>query len=54
VFLKAIDRFEFSMFQRDVFIEDIKFLGGMIRPEVKGRIKVGGDQEVSFQYKRAA
>jgi len=46
VFLKAIDRFESSMFQRDVLIEYIKSLGGRIRPEVKGRIKVSTDQEV--------
>ena len=46
VFLEAVGRFESSRFQRDVFIEYIKSLGGMIRPEVKGRIKVGVDQEV--------
>ena len=49
VFLKAIDRFESSMFQRDVLIEYIKSLGGRIRPEVKGRIKVGGDHCLSMQ-----
>jgi 5'-nucleotidase / UDP-sugar diphosphatase len=54
VFLKAINRFESSMFQRDVFIKYIKSLGGTIRPDVKERIKVGVDQEIYFQYKRAA
>ena len=54
VFLKAIDRFESSMFQRDVFIEYIKFLGGTIRPQVKNRIKVRYDDGVYFRFEQAA
>lgn len=54
VFLKAIDRFESSTFQRDVFIQYIKSLGGMIRPEVKGRIRISAGQEVDFALKKAA
>ena len=42
IFLKAIDRFGSSTFQRDVFIKYIKSLDGTIRPEIKKRIKVGG------------
>ena len=49
VFLKAIDRFDSSMFQRDVFIEYIKYLGPSIRPEVKRRIKVRSDHCLSMQ-----
>jgi hypothetical protein len=54
VFLKAIDRFESSTFQRDVFIKYIKSLGGMIRPEVKGRIRISAGQEIDFALKKAA
>ncbi len=54
MFLKAVDRFESSMIQRDVLIEYIKSLGGTIRPEVKRRIKVGVDQGVYVRFKRAA
>ena len=38
VLLKAVDRYDTSMLQRDVLIEYIKYLGGKIRPKVKGRI----------------
>ena len=54
VFLKAVDRFESSTFQRDIFIKYIKSLGGTIRPEVKGRIKIRTEQEVNFKLKKAA
>ena len=40
VFLKAVDRFDSSTFQRDILVEYIKHLGGDIRPQVKGRITV--------------
>lgn len=40
VFLKALDRFDSSTFQRDILVEYIKHLGGNIKPEVKGRITV--------------
>lgn len=40
IFLKAVERFDSSAFQRDVLVEYIKHLGGNIKPEVKGRITV--------------
>jgi len=40
VFLKALDRFDSSTFQRDILVEYIKHLGGNIKPEVKGRVTV--------------
>ena len=40
VFLKAVDRFNSSTFQRNILVEYIKHLGGNIKPEVKGRITV--------------
>ena len=40
VFLKAVDRFDSSTFQRNILVEYIKHLGGNIKPEVKGRITV--------------
>lgn len=39
-FLRAFDSFDSSMFQRNVLIEYIRHLGGIIRPDVKGRIKI--------------
>ena len=38
MFLNAIFKYDTSKFQRDVFIEYIKHLGGSIRPKIKGRI----------------
>ena len=40
VFLKAVDRFDSSTFQKNILVEYIKHLGGNIKPEVKGRITV--------------
>jgi 5'-nucleotidase/UDP-sugar diphosphatase len=40
IFLNAIDKVDTSVFMRDVLIEYIKFVGGKIRPEEKGRIKI--------------
>jgi len=54
VFLNAVHRYDFSLFQRDVFIGYIKHLGGRIRPEVKGRIRIKGRREVYVSFKRAA
>jgi 5'-nucleotidase/UDP-sugar diphosphatase len=54
VFLKALGRYESSMFQRDIFVEHIKSLGGRIRPVLKGRIKVRYGGGASIRLKRAA
>ena len=40
MFLKALDRHDFSVFQRDVLVEYIQHLGGTINPETKERFKV--------------
>jgi len=40
VFLEGFDRFDSSTPQRDILVEYIKHLGGRIKPEVKGRIRV--------------
>jgi len=40
MFLKALDRHDFSVFQRDVLIEYIRHLGGSIKPETKERFKI--------------
>ncbi|MCX8057797.1 MAG: 5'-nucleotidase C-terminal domain-containing protein [Spirochaetes bacterium] len=40
IFKKAISFYDTSMFQRDVFIEYIKYLGGKIKPILYGRIKI--------------
>ena len=43
IFLKAVERYDASMFQRDVFIQYIKHLGGPIRPEIHHRIQLEVD-----------
>jgi len=40
VFKKALSFYDTSMFQRDVFIEYIKALGGKITPVLYGRITI--------------
>jgi len=40
VFLEGFDRFDSSTPQRDILVEYIKHLGGTIRPEVQGRIRI--------------
>jgi 5'-nucleotidase/UDP-sugar diphosphatase len=40
MFLNACERYDTSVLQRDALIQYIKSLGGRLRPEVRGRIKV--------------
>jgi 5'-nucleotidase/UDP-sugar diphosphatase len=40
IFLKAMDAYDSSMFQRDVLIEYIEHLGGRIKPHTFGRIQI--------------
>lgn len=40
IFLKGFDRFDSETPQRNILVEYIKHLGGRIKPEVKGRIRV--------------
>ncbi|MFO7600332.1 MAG: 5'-nucleotidase C-terminal domain-containing protein [Candidatus Desulfacyla sp.] len=40
VFLEGFDRFDSSTPQREILVEYIKHLGGRVRPEVSGRIRV--------------
>lgn len=47
-FTKAIDKFETSVFQRDAFIDYIIYLGGKLKPEVKGRIQIIGQKLALF------
>jgi 5'-nucleotidase/UDP-sugar diphosphatase len=42
IFLKAIDAYDSSMFQRDVLIEYIEYLGGRIKPQTLDRIQILG------------
>jgi 2',3'-cyclic-nucleotide 2'-phosphodiesterase (5'-nucleotidase family) len=44
VFLKAMDAYDSSMFQRDVLIEYIEHLGGRIKPQTFNRIKILGKE----------
>ena len=49
IFLKAIDAHDSSMFQRDVLIEYIEYLGGRIKPQILDRIQIlgkGGQAEL--------
>jgi 5'-nucleotidase/UDP-sugar diphosphatase len=52
--LNAVDKYDSSMFQRDVFIEYIKFLGGQIKPKMMGRITIIPDQKAYLSLKHAA
>ncbi|MFH0844382.1 MAG: 5'-nucleotidase C-terminal domain-containing protein [Pseudomonadota bacterium] len=54
IFSKALDQYDFALFQRDVFIEYIQFLGGRIRPKIRGRMTILSDKDVSLVFKRAA
>jgi 5'-nucleotidase / UDP-sugar diphosphatase len=40
VLLKAVDRYDTSIFQSDVLAEYIKYIGGRIRPKVQKRVTV--------------
>jgi len=52
--LNAIDKYESSRFQRDVLIDYIRHLGGLIRPESRQRITIVGDQKAQVRWKLAA
>ncbi|MFH1349373.1 MAG: 5'-nucleotidase C-terminal domain-containing protein [Pseudomonadota bacterium] len=52
--LNALEKYDSSKFQRDVFIEYIKFLGGHIRPQIKGRITLITNQETTLLLRHAA
>ena len=54
IFLNAVDRYDTSMFQRDVFVQYIKHLGGMIKPKVRGRIGVITSQKLYIPLQLAA
>ena len=43
IFLKAIDTYDTSVFQQEAFIEYIAHLGGSIKPQLKGRIRITCD-----------
>ena len=40
MFMKALNSYDSSMFQRDVLIEYIQHLGGIINPDTKERFKI--------------
>ena len=44
IFLKALDIYDSSMFQRDVLIEYIEHLGGKIKPQTFGRIQIVNEE----------
>jgi 5'-nucleotidase/UDP-sugar diphosphatase len=54
IFLKAIDAYDSSMFQRDVLIEYIEFLGGRIKPQTFDRIQILGRQGQGDLLRKAA
>jgi len=54
VFLKAMDAYDSSMFQRDVLIEYIEYLGGRIKPQTFGRIKILGKEGQAELLQEAA
>ncbi|MBW1862772.1 MAG: 5'-nucleotidase C-terminal domain-containing protein [Deltaproteobacteria bacterium] len=47
MFLNAVDKYDSSVFQRDVLIDYIKHLGGRIRPKVRGSIKITNQERYS-------
>jgi len=54
IFLKAIDAYDSSMFQRDVLIEYIEYLGGRIKPQTSGRIQILGKEGQGELLREAA
>jgi hypothetical protein len=54
IFLKAIDAYDSSMFQRDVLIEYIEYLGGRIKPHILDRIKILGKEGQAELLREAA
>jgi len=53
-FLSATERYDSSVFQRDVFIGYLQSLGGRIKPTVEGRITVSGEPKRLSWLKWAA
>ena len=54
IFLKAIDAYDSSMFQRDVLIEYIEYLGGRIKPQTLDRIQILDKGEQAELLREAA
>ncbi|MBN2125691.1 MAG: 5'-nucleotidase C-terminal domain-containing protein [Deltaproteobacteria bacterium] len=54
MFQNALERYETSMFQRDVLIEYIRFIGGVIRPGSGDRIRIKGAGHAVMELDRAA
>lgn len=54
IFLKAIEKYDYSTFQQTVLIEYIRHLGGHIRPNAGGRITVVPERQGSIVLKLAA
>ena len=54
MFLNAIDRYDSSVFQREVLIQYIKFLGGSIAPRTEGRIILSTNLETQSRLTPAA
>jgi 5'-nucleotidase/UDP-sugar diphosphatase len=54
IFLKAIDVYDSSMFQRDVLIEYIEYLGGRIKPQTFDRIQILGKEGQGELFREAA
>ncbi len=54
IFLEAVDRYDTSRFQRDIFIDYIQNLTRRLKPEVQGRIKFSRTGKPLLLLKRAA
>ena len=54
ILLKASDAYDSSMFQRDVLAEYIEHLGGRIKPQTFGRIKIIGKEGYLELLRKAA
>jgi 5'-nucleotidase/UDP-sugar diphosphatase len=54
ILLKASDAYDSSMFQRDVLIEYIEHLGGRIKPQTFGRIRIIGKEGEAELLQEAA
>jgi len=54
IFLKAIDAYDSSMFQRDVLIKYIEHQGGRIKPQTFGRIQILGQEGQAELLREAA
>ncbi len=52
--LNALDRYEHSLFLRDVLINYIKYLGGSIKPQTSGRINYRDEQTCHGEFQLAA